>query len=139
MTTTHDSGVKIDVGRANSFAAQLNRIFDTIYPPGRGPYTNQEVIEWTRRGGARLSAPYLSQLRTGDRQRPSLYTIELIAEFFGIEPEYFTEPDGAYHKHLERELAWLDIAHKPHIRQLATMLADLPTDSREQLMAAAGI
>ena len=27
-----------------TFAARLNRLFDTVYPPGRGPHTSAEVI-----------------------------------------------------------------------------------------------
>lgn len=123
------------LGAADSFAAQLNRLFETIYPPGRGPFTSQELIEWVRRGGMRLSAPYLSQLRTGDRQGPSQYTIDLIAEFFGIDSEYFTDPEGNYGRRLDAELGWLALAHNPDVRRLTTVLTDLDTDTRERLMA----
>ena len=27
-----------------TFSARLNRLFDTVYPPGRGPHTSAEVI-----------------------------------------------------------------------------------------------
>jgi len=29
---------------STTFAARLNRLFDTVYPPGRGPHTSAEVI-----------------------------------------------------------------------------------------------
>ena len=29
---------------SKTFAARLNRLFDTVYPPGRGPHTSAEVI-----------------------------------------------------------------------------------------------
>lgn len=140
MTATATIGdAATAAARADSFAAQLNRLFDTIYPPGRGPYTSAELIEWVDRGGMRLSAPYLSQLRTGDRRRPSQYTIELIAEFFGIDSEYFADPGGSYTRWLETELGWLDLAHNPDVRRLTTMLTDLHAETRERLMTAAGI
>ena len=126
-------------GTPDSFAAALNRLFDTIYPPGRGPHTSSELIEWAQRGGMRMSAPYLSQLRTGQRKRPSEQTIALICEFFGVDSDYFTEPDGAYGRRLETELGWLDLAHNPNVRRLTTMLADLDIDTRERLMAEHGI
>lgn len=126
-------------GVPDGFAAQLNRLFDTIYPPGRGPFTSQELIQWVHAGGMRLSAPYLSQLRTGDRQRPSQYMIELIAEFFGIGSEYFTDPEGNYGQRLDAELGWLALARNPDVRRLTTMLTDLDTDTRERLMADTGI
>ncbi len=137
VQTTSD--VANAAARPGGFAAQLNRLFDTIYPPGRGPFTSHELIEWVHAGGMRLSAPYLSQLRTGNRQRPSQYTTELIAEFFGIDSRYFTAPDSAYAMQLETELGWLDLAHNPDVRRLTTMLIELPVETREQIMAAGGI
>ena len=29
---------------SKTFAARLNRLFETVYPPGRGPHTSAEVI-----------------------------------------------------------------------------------------------
>jgi hypothetical protein len=29
---------------SKTFSARLNRLFDTVYPPGRGPHTSAEVI-----------------------------------------------------------------------------------------------
>ena len=29
---------------STTFAARLNRLFDVVYPPGRGPHTSAEVI-----------------------------------------------------------------------------------------------
>lgn len=127
------------VGVPDSFAARLNRLFATIYPPGRGPFTGQELVRALSMRGMRLSAPYLSQLRTGDRKRPSEQTIDLIAEFFGIRGEYFTEPESGYAQWLDSELGWLELAHNPGVRQLTTMLTGVDTDSRERLMTDAGI
>ncbi|RAV07962.1 hypothetical protein DQP55_20520 [Mycolicibacterium sp. GF69] len=89
--------------------------------------------------GLALSAPYLSQLRTGERKRPSEQTVEMIAEFFGIRSEYFTSPESGYGEWLDSELRWLEVAHDPDVRRLTTMLTALDTDTREQLMSAAGI
>ncbi len=139
MTSISAATCKGTCGVPDGFAAQLNRLFETIYPPGRGPFTSQELIQWVHAGGMRLSAPYLSQLRTGDRQRPSQYTLELIAEFFGIDSRYFTEPDGAYARWLDTELGWLALARNPDVRRLTAMLTDLDTDTRERLMADVGI
>ena len=78
MTTTQTAADA--AARSDSFAAQLNRLFSSIYPPGRGPYTSQELVRWLGMRGLALSAPYLSQLRTGERKRPSEQTVEMIAE-----------------------------------------------------------
>ena len=50
-----------------TFAARLNRLFDTVYPPGRGAHTSAEVIAALKAEGVTMSAPYLSQLENGDR------------------------------------------------------------------------
>ncbi|QIV79607.1 hypothetical protein [Mycolicibacterium frederiksbergense] len=123
----------------DSFAARLNRLFANNYPPGRGPYTSQELIRALSMRGQALSAPYLSQLRKGGRSRPSRRTIELIAEFFGVRSEYFTDPEGSYGRRLEAELGWLELAHNSDVQRLTTMLTDLDADTRERLMADAGI
>ena len=94
-----------------SFAARLNRLFDTIYPPGRGPYTSQELVRVLEDRGLALSAPNLSQLRSGQRVQPSMQTAALIAEFFGIRPDYFTGEDEVYLQRVEAELGWLELAH----------------------------
>lgn len=137
MTTTQTAADA--AARSDSFAAQLNRLFDSIYPPGRGPYTSQELVRWLGMRGLALSAPYLSQLRTGERKRPSEQTVEMIAEFFGIRSEYFTSPESGYGEWLDSELRWLEVAHDPDVRRLTTMLTALDTDTRERLMSAAGI
>ena len=52
---------------STTFAARLNRLFDVVYPPGRGPHTSAEVIAALKAEGVTMSAPYLSQLRSGNR------------------------------------------------------------------------
>lgn len=67
---------------STTFAARLNRLFETVYPPGRGPHTSAEVIAALKAEGITMSAPYLSQLRSGNRTNPSA-TMTALANFFG--------------------------------------------------------
>ena len=60
---------------STTFAARLNRLFETVYPPGRGPHTSAEVIAALKAEGITMSAPYLSQLRSGNRTNPSSATM----------------------------------------------------------------
>mgnify|MGYP002651623225 CR=1 FL=1 len=120
----------------DSFAAHLNRLFSSIYPPGRGPFTSQELIAALTMRGVLLSAPYLSQLRTGNRTRPSRETMGHLADFFGVKPDYFTDPD--YRAVVDEDLHWLDLAHDPTVRRLTTALNELDAETREQLLTAAG-
>ena len=41
---------------SKTFAARLNRLFDTVYPPGRGPHTSAEVIAALKAEGVDVSA-----------------------------------------------------------------------------------
>lgn len=135
--TSEPSHVQGRSGDDGSFAVGLNRLFASIYPPDRGRLTSQELIQWIERGGMRLSAPYLSQLRTGQRTQPSREVIEVIAEFFGIRADYFT--DSGYRQALNAELDWLDLARNPDVRRLTSLLLELDADSREQFLAASGV
>ncbi len=65
-----------------TFAERLNRLFDTVYPPGRGPHTSAEVVAALKAEGLTMSAPYLSQLRSGNRTNPSRATMAALANFF---------------------------------------------------------
>lgn len=120
-----------------TFAARLNRLFDTVWAPGRGPYRNFEVTEALDRRGHRLSAPYLSQLRSGIRKYPSPRTAEMLAEFFGVDVEYF-DPDTSYARALDAELDWLDVAHDKSVRELTTALMTLTPSQRAGLLEHAG-
>lgn len=85
--------------------------------------------------GYKLSAPYLSQLRTGERTAPSEQTVKMIADFFGVRSEYFTDPGGSYAKQVDSDLRWLELAHDPDVRRLTTMLLELSAETAEQLVA----
>lgn len=125
-------GRQYSVGAA-TFAERLNRLFAAVWPPGRGPYRSFEVTEALARRGYQLSAPYLSQLRSGTRKYPSPHTAEMLAEFFGVEVEYF-DPDTSYARVIDAELAWLDLAHDKTVRELTTALMTLTPDQREELL-----
>lgn len=120
-----------------SFTDRLNRLFETVYPPGRDQFSNIEVVEELAARGIDLSRAYLSQLRTGQRTQPSVVTVCALAEFFGVRPQYFSNDDPDYSELLATELHWLDIAHDPAIRNLTTALAGLPPEVRDDLLGAA--
>jgi transcriptional regulator with XRE-family HTH domain len=122
---------------AATFAERLNRLFATIWPAGRGPYRNFEVTQALARRGYQLSAPYLSQLRSGIRKYPSPRTAEMLAEFFGVEVDYF-DPDTSYARALDTELDWLELAHDKTVRELTTALMTLTPGLREELLEQAG-
>jgi len=130
---------RVSAADLDSFAVRLNRLFDTVYPPGRGPYCSRELVTALENRGLALSAPYLSQLRLGRRGNPSLETMELIAEFFGIRIDYFTGRDESYRRRLDDELYWLALSRNSGIRRVTTALIQLPPKRREKILADAGV
>ena len=117
---------------STAFAARLNRLFDTVYPPGRGPHTSAEVIAALRSEGITMSAPYLSQLRSGNRTNPSSQTMTALANFFRIKPAYFT--DDEYFNKLDRELTWLTYMRDEGVRRVAARTVGLSPEAQHDLV-----
>mgnify|MGYP005816026343 CR=1 FL=1 len=116
-----------------SFAVRLNRLFDVVYPPGRGPHTSAEVIAALKAEGVTMSAPYLSQLRSGNRTNPSTATMAALANFFRIKPAFFT--DDEYYAKLDAELSWLDSIRDAGVRRIATHAVGLSPAAQEDVLA----
>jgi transcriptional regulator with XRE-family HTH domain len=117
---------------STTFSARLNRLFDTVYPPGRGPHTSAEVIGALKAEGITMSAPYLSQLRSGNRTNPSAATMAALANFFRIKSAYFT--DDEYYEKLDKELAWLVTMRDDGVRRIALGAAELSPEARQDIV-----
>lgn len=102
----------------DSLASKLDRLFRTIHPRGRGPFSNQEVAEGVRSlGGPSISAQYVWQLRSGVRDNPTKSHLEALAEFFGVSPAYFFDDEAA--KRIDAELELLAAMRDGQVRQIA--------------------
>jgi transcriptional regulator with XRE-family HTH domain len=119
------------ISMSTTFAARLNRLFDTVYPPGRGPHTSAEVIAALKAEGITMSAPYLSQLRSGNRTNPSTATMAALANFFRIKPAYFT--DDEYYEKLDKELAWLSTMRDEGVRRIAVRTFGLSAQAQQDI------
>ncbi|AKC37354.1 Nucleoid-associated protein EspR [Mycobacteroides salmoniphilum] len=119
---------------STTFTARLNRLFDTVYPPGRGPHTSAEVIAALRSEGITMSAPYLSQLRSGNRTNPSSATMKALANFFRIKPAYFT--DDEYYEKLDQELTWLANMRDEGVRRIAARTVGLSVEAQDRITQA---
>ncbi|HTQ21518.1 transcriptional regulator [Mycobacterium sp.] len=117
---------------STTFASRLNRLFDTVYPPGRGPHTSAEVIAALKAEGVTMSAPYLSQLRSGNRTNPSTATMAALANFFRIKSTYFT--DDEYYEKLDSELSWLTTMRDDGVRRIALKSYGLSPKSQDDLV-----
>jgi transcriptional regulator with XRE-family HTH domain len=78
-----------------------------------------------------MSAPYLSQLRSGNRTNPSATTMTALANFFRIKPAYFT--DDAYFAKLDKELTWLASMRDEGVRRIAARTVGLSPEAQKDL------
>jgi transcriptional regulator with XRE-family HTH domain len=69
----------------------LDRLFRTVHPKDRGPYTPAEVADAIDQatGERTISSTYIWQLRTGRRDNPTQKHLSALAAFFGVSPMYF--------------------------------------------------
>ena len=116
-----------------TFTARLNRLFDAVYPPGRGPHTSAELIAALDAQGTLISAPYLSQLRKGTRANPSKEMLEGIAAFFRVSPAYFT--DDWYFRVMDKELTILSAMRDHEVRRVADRFVGLSPSAIDELAA----
>ncbi|MEV0248076.1 transcriptional regulator [Nocardia sp. NPDC050712] len=117
------------------FAERLNKLFETVHPPGRPEHTNAEVARALTAAGFPLSKPYLSQLRGGRRSKPSADTVAALAKFFKVKPEYFT--DDIYAARIDHDLALLAQLQGHKLRRLSSRAFDLSEESQNLLTAMA--
>ncbi len=115
------------------FATRLNRLMTLVHPPGRGPFRAAEVARAMRYTSITpLSQPYLSQLRAGTRTNPSAAAVTALADFFGVDPLYFSDDD--YFREIDRELDWLNIFRDWSVQNVAMRVAGLSRDAQDELV-----
>ena len=73
-------------------AQRLDRLFQTVHPAGRGPYSHAEVASAVNEAAGEkvLSAVYIWQLRKGERTNPGYAKLKALADFFGVPTAYFS-------------------------------------------------
>lgn len=70
------------------FSENLNRLLENNKKPNGTPYSQKEVVE---SAPGILTREYLWRLRTGKALKPSYQIVKALADFFGIDPNYFFE------------------------------------------------
>jgi len=114
------------------FNDRLARLFATVHPNGRGPYSLQEVAAAiTAEGDVKMSASYLSQLRSGQKTNPSAAAVNALATFFHVDPKYFFDDD--YASRMDRDLEMLVKLRDSGVRNIAARAADLSPTSRQTI------
>ena len=91
----------------SSFAEKLDRLFTTIRRPDGSQFRMSDVASAISAAGeVKLSASYLSELRSGRKDNPNIWVVNAIAEYFGQPIEYFVvegmEPCNAAKRFLKQ-------------------------------------
>ncbi len=117
-----------------TIAARLDRLFESVRPLGRA-YTLREVVEGINQqaGHSLLSVQYLSQLRNGDRSKPSYDVLTAICKWFGVPVTYFS--DDEVYQRTEEELRVLGLMQDAGVRNLAFRAAGISAQSLELVTA----
>ena len=110
-------------------ASRLDRLFRTVHPADRGPYTPAEVAAAINAAAGEniISATYVWQLRTGRRDNPTYKHVIALSRFFGVSPTYFF-PDAE----TERGAIPAEVAlalSDDEVREIALRAAGLPERS----------
>lgn len=117
-----------------SLADRLNRLFELVHPPDRGPYLNNEVAaELAKRGGPTVSGTYIWQLRKGERDNPTKRHLEALAGFFGVPVSYFF--DDAAAQEVVGELELLRQMRDSGVQRVALRALGLSPKSMEAVLA----
>ena len=73
-----------------TLADKVNWLIDRAHPPGRGPYTNNEVADLIgKTTGEQISYTQIWKLRNGQAQNPQMRLIEAMAKTFGVPAAFF--------------------------------------------------
>lgn len=112
-----------------SFADKLEHLFATVHPRDRRPYSMDVVAaKITEQGGDPVSAGYLWMLRKGQRDNPTIRTVEAIARFFGVPTAYFFDDELA--GRVDEQLELLAKMRDAGLESLGLRAGELSPESR---------
>lgn len=102
----------------HKFTERLNELIRTVYPddskrPGYGRLA-KEISETT--GGA-ISGTYLWELTTGRKRNVTLEQLDILAQFFGVPPEYFLNDE--VFEHVREQLTLATALKDAQVRNIA--------------------
>lgn len=116
----------------STLAGKIRYLFETVHPPGRGPYSDVEVAAAIEADGVvTMSDSFLYSLRSGRRVNPSLSRLGALAKFFGVDPNFFFDDEVS--QAVTEELEFVAALRDAGVMGLATRAAGLSEVSLEQL------
>jgi transcriptional regulator with XRE-family HTH domain len=121
--------------RRRTLADKLNYLFQTFHPGQKEPYSARYVATAiTEAAAARgdssyeITHSYISLLRSGDRDNPTIKHLKAIAEFFAVPVSYFLADDDAAGR-IEDQVELLAAMADAGVREVAFRAAGLSAQS----------
>ncbi|MGP3990922.1 hypothetical protein [Streptomyces sp. 3N207] len=100
------------------FDQRLNALIQAIYPDSRKrPGFARLAAEIREATGGTISATYLWELSTGKKRNVTLDQLDILAEFFGVPPEYFLNEEVS--ERVNAQLSLLSALRDTRVRNLA--------------------
>ncbi|MGP3973961.1 hypothetical protein ACTWQF_07895 [Streptomyces sp. 8N114] len=100
------------------FDQRLNALIQAIYPdPRKRPGFARLAAEIREATGGTISATYLWELSTGKKRNVTLDQLDILAEFFGVPPEYFLNEEVS--ERVNAQLSLLSALRDTRVRNLA--------------------
>lgn len=119
---------KVHNSAGGSLAHRLDHLFRTVAKPDGREYSHREVAEAVTTGGEPISHSYIGQLRTGDKDNPTIRHLRALARFFGVPVEYFTSDEVA--ADVDLELRTLTALKELQVKTIALRRTVLPEAER---------
>jgi len=101
-----------------TLAEKIDRVWLTMHPKDRGPWTYPEVVAGIKALGVTVSASYLWHLRNGVRTNPTVNQIEALATFFHVPVSYFFGTTAEVEE-VDAQLGLVRAMRSPELRDLA--------------------
>lgn len=118
-----------------TLADKVERLFTTMHPANRRPYTLQEVSDGIReRYGVSISVNQLWELRHGKKANPRKEQLEALALFFRVPVVYFFDDHPASDE-IDAELELLGAMRDAGVKNIALHATELTPEGRRMIAA----
>lgn len=118
-----------------SLADKIERLFATMHPASRGPYSLQEVSDSIREQyGVSISVNQLWELRRGKKTNPRKDQLEALARFFRVPITYFFDDKGISDE-IDAELELLGAMRDAGVKNIALRATELTPEGRRIIAA----
>ncbi|MDQ1287030.1 MAG: hypothetical protein QG622_595 [Actinomycetota bacterium] len=118
----------------DSLAEKLDRLFDLHRRPDGKKCSLRDVAKGVTEAGVPLSASYLSQLLTGQRDNPSGAVLQGLARYFRVDVGYFLGENEEVER-IDAHLALIQVMRDREVRDIAVRAAQLTPASLRALTA----